>query len=196
MSIARDPESHQPARIELRQGHIIPHTLALCDGKVVAGPPSTVDIQEAASLMSTTDPWRSFLYTETECRERLAANTDSVWALKEGWQDGRFIGFFAIQRHGLGSAPMISLICIAPSTRGRGVGSAAIRAVEEYTFRVERNLYLCVSDFNTAAIRLYERLGFSRIGTIPNYNFTGSSEFIMRKTSGAKRDHLRNAEIG
>ena len=140
--------------------------------------------------MSSSDPWKTFRYSEAECRERLAAHADSVWTLHDG---ERFVGFFAVQRHGLGSAPMLSLICLSEQCRGQGVGSAAIQAIEDATFRTEKNLYICVSDFNTRAVQLYQRLGYRQIGTISDYNFSGSAEFILRKTTGAKRDHLKSS---
>jgi ribosomal protein S18 acetylase RimI-like enzyme len=43
---------------------------------------------------------------------------------------------------------------------------------------------MCVSSFNTDAQRLYERLGYQRIGELTDYIVAGQSEILLRKTIG------------
>lgn len=43
---------------------------------------------------------------------------------------------------------------------------------------------MCVSSFNVAARRLYERVGYQVIGELTNYIVQGHSEFLLRKTRG------------
>ena len=53
-----------------------------------------------------------------------------------------------------------------PAARGRGLGEAACRAMIEHAFQALglQRVYLMVLPENERAIRLYERLGFSRDG--------------------------------
>jgi ribosomal protein S18 acetylase RimI-like enzyme len=62
-----------------------------------------------------------------------------------------------------------------------------MRFAETRIFRDHRNVFLFVSSFNTAARRLYERLGYTSVGEIPDYFLVGQSEILMRKTLGTAR---------
>ena len=46
------------------------------------------------------------------------------------------------------------------------------------------NVFLCVSGFNPAARRLYERLGYTCIGELKDYVVQDQSEWLYRKTRG------------
>jgi [ribosomal protein S18]-alanine N-acetyltransferase len=47
---------------------------------------------------------------------------------------------------------------------------------------------ICVSSFNTAARRLYERLGFQQVGVLRDFIVVGHDEILLRKTRGAWAD--------
>jgi hypothetical protein len=51
-------------------------------------------------------------------------------------------------------------------------------------FRRAKNLFVCVSDFNHQARRFYERNGYTEIGPILHLLIPGSSEILLRKTTG------------
>ena len=44
-----------------------------------------------------------------------------------------------------------------------------------------RNLWLCVSEFNSEARRLYERQGYELAGRLDSLVFDGLDELLMRK---------------
>ena len=46
-------------------------------------------------------------------------------------------------------------------------------------------MFLCVSSFNPAARRLYERLGYQLVGTLTDYLVPGHDEYLFRKTTGS-----------
>jgi ribosomal protein S18 acetylase RimI-like enzyme len=54
------------------------------------------------------------------------------------------------------------------SMRRRGIGEALMRAVEDASRRAGKSL-LVLDTASADAERLYERCGFRRVGTIPNY---------------------------
>ena len=61
----------------------------------------------------------------------------------------------------------IAGLAVAPGARGRGVASALLAAAEQHAReRGARKLSLRVLSTNDAALRLYERLGFRREGTL------------------------------
>jgi hypothetical protein len=64
------------------------------------------------------------------------------------------------------------------------VGSALLAFAEERIFREHPNVFICVSDFNPGARRLYERLGYRLVGELADYVVAGHSELLLRKTRG------------
>jgi ribosomal protein S18 acetylase RimI-like enzyme len=61
----------------------------------------------------------------------------------------------------------ITGLAVAPGARGRGVASALLAAAGQHAReRGARKLSLRVLSTNDAALRLYERLGFRREGTL------------------------------
>lgn len=72
---------------------------------------------------------------------------------------------------------------MAPAARGGGVGTALVNFAERI-FSAHVNVFLCVSAFNTGAQRLYERLGYTRVGVLTDYLAVGQSELLLRKTRG------------
>ena len=58
-----------------------------------------------------------------------------------------------------------------PEQRGHGYASLALAAVARRLFATETTLSLYVNDFNAPAIAVYERIGFTRVGTLATYLF-------------------------
>lgn len=80
------------------------------------------------------------------------------------------------------SFPYIHIIAVKSKNRGQGIGEALLRFVENEYFTCNAKLFLVVADFNPNAKRLYERLGYSEIGEIPNLYRNGISECLMMKS--------------
>jgi len=59
----------------------------------------------------------------------------------------------------------VAEIMVLPESRGKGAGSAALREVLSTAAHERKAVRLNVNTINAAAIRLYERLGFQRIGS-------------------------------
>ncbi|MEU3019597.1 GNAT family N-acetyltransferase [Nocardiopsis sp. NPDC007018] len=70
-------------------------------------------------------------------------------------------------------AAVLSRLFVSPSARGRGVGESLTRAVMEHARRHDSALVLDVMAKDRSAARLYERLGWERLGAI-THAFDGS----------------------
>ena len=75
-------------------------------------------------------------------------------------------------------------VAVTPDARGRGVGERLMRHAEERIFEEGPNVYLLVSDFNAKAQAFYRRLGYVRVGALPDYIVPGITERLYRKTRG------------
>ena len=62
----------------------------------------------------------------------------------------------------------VKKLLVHRDTRGRGLGEALMRAVEDAA-RTRGRTLLVLDTANDAAERLYERAGWTRVGTVPDY---------------------------
>lgn len=148
--------------------------------------PLTSDNQKnnCASLMSMTEPWvklgRSF-------EDSLAIFSDPSRECFGAFDGDQFIGFLVIDLNGPFKG-YIQSICIIPSRRGASLGKRLVEFAEEKIFQVSPNAFICVSDFNPRAKKLYQRLGYKVVGKLKNYIISGNSEILMRKTIAPLQD--------
>jgi ribosomal protein S18 acetylase RimI-like enzyme len=141
------------------------------------------EAEQCARLMTDSEPWRT-LGRDYETSLRIVTDPDKeVYVVYIGDESAAVAGFLILNMSGA-FVGYIQTVCVAPEWRGRGLGALLIRFAEERILRETPNVFMCVSSFNTDAQRLYERLGYQRIGELTDYVVTGYSEILLRKTSG------------
>ncbi len=98
-------------------------------------------------------------------------------------EDGGVRGFIgAIPNGMMGEFVYVRMLAVERGWRGRGIGTKLIAHLEKTMFPVSPHIFMMVTDFNTDAKRLYLRLGYHEIGTVPNYKKTGVHEFLLMKS--------------
>jgi ribosomal protein S18 acetylase RimI-like enzyme len=137
-----------------------------------------------ARMMATSEPWLTLGRSFEKALEILASPAKEVWVVPG--DDGPH-GFVILDLHGAFSG-YLQTICVREDARGEGLGTRLLAWAEERIFRESPNVFLCVSSFNDGARRLYERLGYVRVGVIGDYIVRGHDEVLMRKTRGPWRD--------
>ena len=81
------------------------------------------------------------------------------------------------RRHGKDSVHVAELF-VAESVRGQGIGTRLLAEAEQYARTLGRQfITLDVVDTNVGALRLYQRLGFAIISTMPTGLFTRGAGF-------------------
>jgi ribosomal protein S18 acetylase RimI-like enzyme len=98
--------------------------------------------------------------------------------------EGGDVAGFIILAMGGAFKGYIQTIAMAPDRQGRGIGSQLIAFAEQRIFSESPNVFICVSDFNPDARRLYERLGYKLVGRLEDYVVAGRSELLLRKSIG------------
>jgi ribosomal protein S18 acetylase RimI-like enzyme len=93
--------------------------------------------------------------------------------------DKQMVGFIAGDVRRMEGVAWIATVAVLPDYRGRGIGSALLKACEE-KITVNR-VRLCVRMSNDVAIRLYEKFGYVKVGEWTRYYQDGESALVMEK---------------
>lgn len=141
---------------------------------------SDAEREACARLMSASEPWRTL---GRDYEASLAIVSDPTREAYWIGHEGEWAGFLLLYLRGPFRG-YVQTICLRDSFRGRGLGSEVLAWAEERIFRESPNVFLCVSDFNTGALRLYRRLGYEVVGPLTDFLVPGSAELLLRKTRG------------
>ena len=141
---------------------------------------SETESQAAARMMAATEPWISLGFGYEVCLFRTSEPEKEKLG---AFFDGELVGFLILDMRGP-FAGYIQTVCVDAPRRSHGIGTALIAVAEKRVARDSPNVFLCVSTTNERARRLYEQLGYARIGEIPDYLARGDTEILMRKSSG------------
>ncbi len=91
----------------------------------------------------------------------------------------QMVGFIAGDIRRLEGVAWVATVAVLPEFRGRGIGAALMRACEDHI--TVNKIRLCVRPSNDVAIRLYERLGYSKVGEWSRYYQDGEAALVMEK---------------
>ena len=154
--------------------------MADATGLVIRPLETREEAEACARMLAETEPWITLRRDYEACLRVMLDETRERYVAYRG---DRLAGLVILNLKG-GFVGYIQTVCAAPELRGTGVGTALVTFAEERVFREFRNLFICVSDFNHGARRLYERLGFRLVGELTDYVVAGHSELLLRKTRG------------
>ena len=138
------------------------------------------EARECARLMTCSEPWITLGRSYDVSLAVVQDATREVYLL---WEEATIAGFLIICMTGA-FVGYIQTVCIHPDRRGQGLGSRLVQFAEERILSEVPNVFMCVSSFNHAAGRLYERLGYRVVGELPDYIVRGHSEILLRKSVG------------
>lgn len=86
------------------------------------------------------------------------------------------IGYASYEPRGLLGQPLLAFLCVHPELRRQGAATALVRAVQSVA--VGRTLISSTEDWCVGTQRIFERLGWHRIGHISDVNKDGSTELF------------------
>lgn len=94
--------------------------------------------------------------------------------------DDKPVAFMRIDPCGMFSKfPLLRCIAVKPEYRNRGIAKEMLKYYENL-FQ-DTKLFLCVSELNNRAKKLYLALGYKEVGNIPDLYRDGTSEYLMCK---------------
>jgi ribosomal protein S18 acetylase RimI-like enzyme len=153
---------------------------------------SEEDARRCAEIMISSEPWITLRRTYEQAFGFL---TDPNRERYVGLVDGRLVGFIVLIMKGI-FVGYIQTVLVWPEWRGRGIGTELMGFAERRILRDTANVFLCVSSFNLKALKLYERLGYERVGELTDFVVPGHSEIFLRKTIGPLSEFHRESRRG
>lgn len=125
-------------------------------------------------------PWSTLGVSEDSLTSYLAGEDDGAQRYAIA-MNGATAGVVCIRFPWL-KGPYIELLAVLPGYQGQGIGTAVLSFIETEAMRAgSRNVWVCASQFNSAARRFYERGGFAEVGTLPDLVTDGFAELLLRK---------------
>ena len=138
------------------------------------------EARDCTAQLGEFGPWRILGITPERIFKDLTNPARAVFVAES---DGQIIGVLVLHLGGSFDG-YIQLIAVFPEFQSRGFGSQIVRFAEEKIFCQSKNVFLCVSAFNNRAQKFYGRLGYRRVGELPDFLVAGQAEILMRKTTG------------
>ena len=125
--------------------------------------------RDCLSCVRHSDLWETYFKSnatvENNIREKIKKKQVYV-ALNK---NNNCIGFMGVINNGcFGKFSYLSLIAVKRRYRSKGVGRELINKFEEIGFKKADRVFLLVSDFNKKAQFLYRKLGYKKVGKIPD----------------------------
>lgn len=77
--------------------------------------------------------------------------------------------------------PFLHLIAVKSNQRSKGYGSFLLDFFENDLYKDAERLFLMVGDFNQRAKKLYEALGYQKVGMLPKFYCDSVDEYLMMK---------------
>lgn len=144
-------------------------------------------IPDLAARVAALDPWKRIGVAPEAWAARMAKTTPGGhrFVLE---REGKAVGYLSI-RHPFMRGPYLETIAVFPEAQGLGIARAVIDwMAAEAAKDGERELWLCVTEWNEAARAAYAALGFVEVAPLPDLVADGQSEIFMRRRLAAPAD--------
>ena len=138
------------------------------------------DFVICANMMLKTNPWITLGLNFEQCHAAFEGIGKEVYILKK---EEEILGFVILQIAGTFRG-YIQTLCINENYRGQGLGKKLLTFCEERIRQISPNIFICVSSFNTGALKLYQAMGFTLVGELENFVRNGFTELLLRKSFG------------
>jgi ribosomal protein S18 acetylase RimI-like enzyme len=138
-----------------------------------------------ADWICAIEPWRGLGYRAAALGRYLGrmAGAGNVWLA--GAATDRPQGI-VVATDGVLLGGFIALLAVRPAAAGQGVGARLVAQVADLTFARRRWLFASCDAGNHGALRFYRRLGFARVGRLPDLVQAGRVELLLRKGAPAE----------
>jgi ribosomal protein S18 acetylase RimI-like enzyme len=152
-------------------------------------PLSPGNIETLGVALAAMPPWSVIAWPAERLVGSLTRELPSVRRF-ELVVEGKLAGTVGIQDPFL-LGPYLQLLAILPRFQGRYLGSAILEWMEgQARMQEARQLWLCVTTYNTRARAFYERSGFEHAALLDKLATEVSDEILMRKRLRYEAPHF------
>ena len=97
-------------------------------------------------------------------------------------KNDKCIGFMGVINNGcFRKFSYLATLAVKKRYRNKGIGEALVSKFETIGFKRADKVFILVSDFNKIAQKFYRKLGYKKVGNIPDLFKTGISENLLVK---------------
>lgn len=140
------------------------------------------DVPACAQIISDNPLWGKYGVTASSAEKMLRTALSEDATILAAKLERQVAGFVWYAAHGAWDrSGYIRIIGIAPQHQGQKIGEKLLSAAENKISKEAHEVFLLVTESNTAAQRFYQRLGYSQVGAIPDYIQAGITELIFFK---------------
>jgi ribosomal protein S18 acetylase RimI-like enzyme len=128
------------------------------------------------------EPWKGLGYSAAPLGRYLGrmAKEREVWLARGEGRRAPPLGLVVVQ-DGFLLGGFVSLLAVRPDAAGQGVGRGLMEHVAAQVFRDRAWLFVSCDSANPGALRFYKKLGFERVGRLPDLIKPGRVELLLRK---------------
>ena len=154
---------------------------ATSDGRILAlSPMTSAAAADLAPQIAGIGPWAHYNFDAEDLQASLLISGDGAIRYQLTC-DAKPAGVVIVRSPWL-AGPYLQILAVLPHLQGGGAGTAILHWYEQTALTARmRNVWLCVSGFNSDAQRFYQRYGYTLIGHIPDLMRSGDDELLMRK---------------
>jgi ribosomal protein S18 acetylase RimI-like enzyme len=149
--------------------------------RISTASPATARAQ--AAWIAAIEPWKGLGYSAAGLGRYLSRKSRErrVLVIRTGRAEPLGV---AVVDDGVLLGGFIALLAVRPEAAGQGLGAALVEEVRARVGRRRRWLYTSADGNNRAALRFYGRLGFQRVGRLPDLIRPGRVEILLRRSTG------------
>ena len=128
------------------------------------------------------EPWLSLGYEAAKLGRYLGrmAKEREVWMARVPGRGGAPMGLVVVQ-DGFLLGAFVSLLAVRPEDAGQGVGRALMNHVAAQVFARRPWLFVSCDAENRRALAFYRKLGFRRVGRLPDLIKPKRDEILLRR---------------
>lgn len=135
-----------------------------------------------SAMMAACDPWKTLGMDAAACRAGFDGPSKEVFVAGRVDEPAGL----AILQVGGSFDGYIQTLFVLEKFRGGGLGKQLLDFCEDHIHQTSPNVFICVSAFNTRALRLYRAAGFTSVGVLKDFLAPGFDELLLWKTIGPK----------
>lgn len=126
------------------------------------------------------DPWKT-IKTSPQVLANYFLNPEAGSFRYVVTENDKPVGLISVKSPWL-LGPYLEFLGLISIAQGKGIGKALMEWLEEHAhLSKDKNIFICVSDFNHDALQFYQQFGYTKCGHLDDLSIEGKAEFLLRK---------------